>query len=655
MASSRPVLRFYIDWDNNGNFTGTNDEVTSTSGGNALAADGMTIAYGRDQARAFSPVRAGEAAFRLNNAARIYSPENASSPLAGNLVPGRPVQVTATQDAATTVIYRGFLDDYQVSPNKGDRTVTLSCLDLMARFAQANPLSTPLYASIRTGTAIGYILDALGWPGGARDIDPGASTIRWWWEEGTDGLTALARMLAAEGPPAICFVDTSANFVYRDRHHRLLDAASASVQATFTNGTLTESAAGTALNANPTFEAGIASWTAQNSATLASSSAQAHSGTKSMSITPNGVASGPGGLSDQVPAVPGPLYTGTAWFWSASSWATGVNVQLNWYDSGHGYLSTTTPAAVPLSATTWTQATVAATAPASAAYVQLVVSASGTPGAGQVFFTDDAQLTTVGVVTFSQPMTYDTGWRDIVNTIIVPVGQRNQAALGVVWQTDATIAVPAGSTTTVIAQSGDPFTSAVTPVAGTDYTLLTGAATASLSRTSGQAVTITFTDSGAGSIVTALQLRASPVTVARTVQVSVTDTASQTAYGRRGLPSGIDLGDATVEDVVAVATTLVTRYAQRKPIVTIPVANLNDKRLTQQLARDLSDRVHITDTETGLNADFFIEQISHATSGTGRVLTTTFGCEKADATSPANVFVFDDATNGKFGTGKFGT
>jgi hypothetical protein len=33
--------------------------------------------------------------------------------------------------------------------------------------SQANPLSTHLYAGIRTGTAIGYILDALGWPGGA--------------------------------------------------------------------------------------------------------------------------------------------------------------------------------------------------------------------------------------------------------------------------------------------------------------------------------------------------------------------------------------------------------------------------------------------------------------------------------------------------------
>ena len=84
------MFRFYVDWLNDGDFTDANDEVTSTAGGNALAADGLTIAYGRDQARAFSPVRAGEAAFKLNNAARIYSPENASSPLFGQLVPGRP-------------------------------------------------------------------------------------------------------------------------------------------------------------------------------------------------------------------------------------------------------------------------------------------------------------------------------------------------------------------------------------------------------------------------------------------------------------------------------------------------------------------------------------------------------------------------------------
>lgn len=153
-------------------------------------------------------------------------------------------------------------------------------------------------------------------------------------------------------------------------------------------------AAGVALNANQSFESGISNWIAQNNATLASSSAQAHSGSKSMSFTPDGITSGPGALSDQVPVTQGVPYFGSAWFYSASSWATGVRVQINWYDGSHGYLSTTTPAAVALPAATWTQATMGGgtVPPASAAFGQLVVSAALTPGAGQVFFTDDASF-----------------------------------------------------------------------------------------------------------------------------------------------------------------------------------------------------------------------------------------------------------------------
>jgi hypothetical protein len=170
--------------------------------------------------------------------------------------------------------------------------------------------------------------------------------------------------------------------------------------------------------------------------------------------------------------------------------------------------------------------------------------------------------------------------------------------------------------------------------------------------------------------------------VSRTVQVNATDPVSAAAYGVRGLPPGVDLSWACAEDAAAVAAIYLARYAQRAPIVTIPVASANPGRLYQQLNRDLSDRIHITDSETGLDADFHIEQISHATSGTGRILTTTFGCEKAPLTAaapfifddatrgkfdtggtfgaaglddPATVFIFDDATQGKFGTGAFAT
>ena len=83
------------------------------------------------------------------------------------------------------------------------------------------------------------MLDALEWPTTKRDIDTGATTIRWWWEDNTDGLTALNRVVESEGLPALLTVDTSENVVFRDRHHRVTDAASLTSQATF-RGTGTE-------------------------------------------------------------------------------------------------------------------------------------------------------------------------------------------------------------------------------------------------------------------------------------------------------------------------------------------------------------------------------------------------------------------------------
>ena len=98
-------------------------------------------------------------------------------------------------------------------------------------------------------------------------------------------------------------------------------------------------ASGVTLNANQTFETGISSWTTQNGATLASSSAQAHTGLKSMSFTPDGATAGPGALSEQIAVSLGVSYTATGWFYSASSWATGVRMQINWYNAAHTYLS----------------------------------------------------------------------------------------------------------------------------------------------------------------------------------------------------------------------------------------------------------------------------------------------------------------------------
>ena len=221
---------FLVDWNDDGDFSDTGEDITARV---MRAGGAVKFAYGRDQARSLGAIRAGETGFRVNNESKDYSPDNASSPLFGNLRPGRPVLIQATFNSTTYELFKGFLDGYELRPaSSGPSTVEFTALDLLHRLGQAK-FSTALHDSLQTGEALHVLLDEIGWPEDARDIDQGATTLRWWWEEGTDGFTALKRIIDSEGPPAFAFVGSGGMFVFRDRHHRFLRTESKTVQATF--------------------------------------------------------------------------------------------------------------------------------------------------------------------------------------------------------------------------------------------------------------------------------------------------------------------------------------------------------------------------------------------------------------------------------------
>lgn len=218
-----------VDWAGNGSFTDTGDDVTNR----IRTRTPITIAYGRDQARALSPAGPGEAEFELYNGSKDYTPGNASSPLYPNVRPARPVRIQVTLSPTTYTLHRGKFDSYEPSRgNEADRSVKIRTLDAYASMAKAK-ISTALSQGITTGTAIGLVLDAAGWTGG-RDLDSGATWIPWWWEEGTEAGEALDKILNSEGPPALLYVDPSSNtVVFRDRNHRIMRSASKTSQATF--------------------------------------------------------------------------------------------------------------------------------------------------------------------------------------------------------------------------------------------------------------------------------------------------------------------------------------------------------------------------------------------------------------------------------------
>jgi hypothetical protein len=64
--------------------------------------------------------------------------------------------------------------------------------------------------------------------------------------------------------------------------------------------------------------------------------------------------------------------------------------------------------------------------------------------------------------------------------------------------------------------------------------------------------------------------------------------------------------------------------------------------------------VHVVEDETGIDDDFFIEQIEHRLLAGGTILDTTFGLERAPASAAGDLFIFDE-TGAGFDDGAFGT
>jgi len=238
-----------VDWNSDGDFDDDHDDVTA----DVLRRGAVTFQYGRDQARQLSPPMVGSISFGLCNADRIYSPENPDSPIVNDIAPAAPVKVEVVTGDTLYPLIRGRIDDFEVHPDRDNRTADISALDDLS-LLRGTTISTELYEAQRTGTLIGIILDQIGWTA-PRDLDLGGTFVPWWWAENQDAFTALTELLDSEGPPAIAYVAPDGTFVFRDRHHRLLRDASITSQAAFAAREVTcDSPAVTGFSYLPPFE-----------------------------------------------------------------------------------------------------------------------------------------------------------------------------------------------------------------------------------------------------------------------------------------------------------------------------------------------------------------------------------------------------------------
>lgn len=254
---------------------------------------------------------------------------------------------------------------------------------------------------------------------------------------------------------------------------------------------------------------------------------------------------------------------------------------------------------------------------------------------------------------FTEPFTYQHGWRDIVNDVLQDVDERTiNGELTAVWNTQSPFSILTGQTVEIKAVASDPFLQAVAPTAtGSDPDIVysgAGTVSATLSRTSGQSTIIRVTSIGGPATILSMQLRALAVPVGRTIQVREQDPGSITVHGLRTYPQDIPL--ATANDVEAVAEMIVAQYAVRRPLVSMRIVAQDPTHLTQIFTRTLSDLITIRHSELGLNAGFFIEQVEHTITRIDPdrppIHALVLGCEKVRDAPNKTPFTFDKAGAG---------
>lgn len=209
-----------IDWDANGNFTGTYDDVS---------ADVLSLSGAGGRSSANDVVGAATCEIVLENPSGRYNRDNATSPIYGLMLPGREVEVRATFLAVTYVQFRGRLSELDEGLSEGSiPTVLVSCVDGFDELGRKE-LKTALSESKRVDELIATVLDAASWPAGRRTLDTGLSTLDRWWSYRGFATGALQDLGRSELGGGLVYIRRDGNVRFENRDYRSAVASYATV------------------------------------------------------------------------------------------------------------------------------------------------------------------------------------------------------------------------------------------------------------------------------------------------------------------------------------------------------------------------------------------------------------------------------------------
>ena len=233
---AKATWQVLVDWNNDGDYSDTGEDVTTRT----LE---MEWRRGRDTSSQLTGRSvAGRLKLVLNNESGDYSSFNTSSPLAGNLLPGRKVRINAGSGSFPYTFPIVFNDKAQwvgfieriipIVQADGPNLAEIEAVGPLG-FVNQKDVSLAMATNELTGTAIGRVLDEIGWASADRTLDAGKTTMNRFWTDKVKGLTALRKV--EETDSGFLVESKDGKIAFEDRHHRLLGTHPTS-QATFSDG-----------------------------------------------------------------------------------------------------------------------------------------------------------------------------------------------------------------------------------------------------------------------------------------------------------------------------------------------------------------------------------------------------------------------------------
>jgi len=224
------TYKLQVDWNNDGDWGDPGEEIDMGR------VRGISCSFGRDRASQLTgKSKAGKLTATLDNRSGDYNPFNSSSPIYGNILPGRPVRLLGTSTTQSDqAIWQGFLT--RITPQVflgGDATAILEATGPLGQI-NLDKIEVPMVTSQRTDQVVDDILDAAGWAAGSsyRTLDTGKTTISRYWKSQSYAIPALQEVESTEG--GFIREGKDGKIVFDNRHHRLSGAALTS-QATYSD------------------------------------------------------------------------------------------------------------------------------------------------------------------------------------------------------------------------------------------------------------------------------------------------------------------------------------------------------------------------------------------------------------------------------------